>query len=225
MTFASQVIDFISDLHFPVVPNDHIRVMNPFRDAVTMEITRAFYHRFYSDQQERWMIIGINPGRFGGGVTGVPFTDPVRLEQVCGISNPWPKKQELSSVFIYDMINAFGGVDNFYSKFYITAVSPLGFTRDNKNLNYYDDKELLLGIRPFVIECMEKQLQFGIHRNVAFCLGDGKNFKYLNAVNAELRFFNTIIPLSHPRFIMQYRVKKKHEFIDKYLTAFTQFSA
>jgi len=223
MNFANQVIDFLNDLRFPIELNENIRVMNPFRDAVTMELTREFYNQFYNDQQERWMIIGINPGRFGGGVTGIPFTDPVRLETVCGISNPWSKKQELSSVFIYDMINAFGGVDSFYSKFYITAVSPLGFTRDNKNLNYYDDKGLLLRIRPFVVECMEKQLQFGIHRNVAFCLGDGKNYKYLNALNTEMRFFNTIIPLSHPRFIMQYRVKKKHEFIGKYLDAFRQY--
>jgi len=58
---------------------------------------------------------------------------------------------------------------------------------------------------------------------VAFCLGDGKNYKYLNALNTEMRFFNTIIPLSHPRFIMQYRVKKKHEFIGKYLDAFRQY--
>jgi len=223
MNFANQVIDFLSDLHFPIELNENIRVMNPFRDALTTELLREFYHRFYNDQQERWTIIGINPGRFGGGVTGIPFTDPVRLETVCGISNPWPKKQELSSVFIYDMINAFGGVESFYSKFYITAISPLGFTRDNKNLNYYDDKELLLRIRPFVVECMEKQLSFGIHRNVAFCLGDGKNYKYLNALNTELRFFNTIIPLSHPRFIMQYRVKKKHEFIGKYLDAFRKY--
>ena len=197
--------------------------MNPFTEEVTLGITRQFYNRFYQDETKRWMIIGINPGRFGGGVTGVPFTDPIRLESACGIDNPWPKKQELSSLFIYEMIDAFGGVSEFYKKIYITAVSPLGFTKNGKNLNYYDDKELLQKIRPFAIECIERQLDFGIHRNAAFCLGDGKNYKYLTALNNEMGFFETIVPLSHPRFIMQYRLKKKDEYIQAYLSRFHEF--
>jgi hypothetical protein len=43
-------------------------------------------------------------------------------------------------------------------KFYISAVSPLGFVIEGKNLNYYDDKVLQQRIQPFVIDCMEKQL-------------------------------------------------------------------
>ena len=163
------------------------------------------------------MIIGINPGRFGGGVTGIPFTDPIRLQINCGINNSWSKKQELSSSFIYEMINAFGGPEVFYNKFYITAVSPLGFTKDNKNLNYYDDKSLENDIKDFVHDCMNRQLQFGINRDVAFCLGDGKNYKYLSKLNEEYNFFDKIIPLSHPRFIMQYKLKKKQEYIAHYL--------
>jgi hypothetical protein len=222
MTFAKHVTGFLSNLKLPVQLHEGVNVMNPFLDPVTMEITRQFYDRYYSDEEKRWMIIGINPGRFGGGITGVPFTDPIRLENECGIKNPWPKKQELSSVFIYDMISAYGGVSHFYKKMYITAISPLGFTKHNKNLNYYDDKALMQRIRPFVIDCLEQQLQFGIHKDAAFCLGDGKNFKYLHALNQELKFFKTIIPLSHPRFIMQYRLKKKQEYIDTYLSRFRE---
>src|SRR5690349_11547613 len=106
MTFGEHVINFVTDLHFPVEPGESVEVMNPFRDPAAMEVTRAFYERFYNDQKERWMIVGINPGRFGGGVTGIPFTDPIRLQRECGIFNSWPKKQELSSVFIYEMISA-----------------------------------------------------------------------------------------------------------------------
>ena len=168
------------------------------------------------------MIIGINPGRFGGGVTGIPFTDPIRLQKYCGIENVWVKKQELSSLFIYNMINAHGGPELFYNKFYITAVSPLGFTMHNKNLNYYDDKKLKDDIKDFVVDCMHKQFKFGINRDVAFCLGDGKNFKYLSKLNDEMNFFKQIIPLSHPRFIMQYKLKQKQFYIDKYVTAFRQ---
>ncbi len=191
--------------------------MNPFLDSYTITICRAFYHKYYNDQNKRVMIIGINPGRFGGGVTGIPFTDPIRLQNECNIENVWPKKQELSSLFMYDMIKAFGNVITFYNTFYITAVSPLGFTRHNKNLNYYDDKHLQKEIKHFVVECMNKQLRFGIERDVAFCLGDGKNYKYLSGLNEEQKFFKTIIPLPHPRFIMQYKLKRKEEYIEYYL--------
>ena len=89
----------------------------------------SFYTKYYSDNNKRILLLGINPGRFGGGVTGIPFTDPVRLEKVCGIKNDFQKKQELSSVFIYEMIEAYGGAEKFYKQFYISAVSPLGFVK------------------------------------------------------------------------------------------------
>jgi hypothetical protein len=216
MNFADKMLPFIQSLHLPAILPEGIEVMNPFRDTTTLEFCRQFYLKYYNDSLPRWTIFGINPGRFGGGITGIPFTDPIRLEKDCGIINPWSKKQELSSVFIYDMIHAFGGPNYFYQKFYITAISPLGFTRNNKNLNYYDDKTLQLNIEGFVVESLKRQLDFGIYRNVAFCLGDGKNHTYLRRLNEVHRFFDAIIPLPHPRFIMQYRLKRKQEYIEFY---------
>ena len=218
MSFADDILYFLKHLHLDIKLPDEIKVMNPFKDKVTMQVCTQFYKKYYSDNKERWMIIGINPGRFGAGITGVPFTDPIRLKNVCGIDNHFQQKQELSSLFVYDVINAFGGADKFYQNFYITAVSPLGFTRHGKNLNYYDDKNLQSSIKDFVVDCMNRQLKFGINRNVAFCLGDGKNYKYLSKLNEEMKFFKKIIPLSHPRFIMQYKLKKKDEYIRSYLT-------
>src|SRR5687768_18158258 len=46
---------------------------------------------------------------------------------------------------------AYGGCDKFYSDFFITAVSPLGFVKNGKNVNYYDDRELLYAVTPFKI--------------------------------------------------------------------------
>ena len=92
-------------------------------------------------------MLGINPGRFGAGVTGITFTDPVRLEKECGIPNNFDKRQELSSVFIYDFIAAWGGAEAFYSRFFLSAVFPLGFTREGRNLNYYDDPQLMGRLR------------------------------------------------------------------------------
>ena len=223
MTFAQQVLQFITVLNFPNhLPGD-IQVMNPFHDRDTLEICRKFYEQFYADNNKRWMVLGINPGRFGGGVTGIPFTDPIRLETNCGIINGWAKKQELSSLFIYDMIKEYGGVKTFYDTFYITAISPLGFMKDNKNLNYYDDKTLLQEVKTFAIDCLCRQLEFGIYRNAAFCLGDGKNYKFASQLNNETKFFDKLVPLPHPRFIMQYKLRKKQEYIHRYISQFHEF--
>lgn len=139
-----------------------------------------------------------------------------------GIPNPWTKKQELSSVFIYEMIEAFGGAEEFYKQFYITAVSPLGFIKDGKNINYYDDKNLQQTIKPFVVDCLQKQFKW-INSDFAFCLGEGKNFAYLSNLNDEYKFFKKIIPLPHPRFIMQYKLKQQEKYINNYLEAFKAF--
>lgn len=162
------------------------------------------------------MLVGINPGRFGGGVTGIPFTDPVRLQRDCGIPNECVKKQELSSVFMYEMISALGGPGHFYGKFYITAISPLGFVKEGKNLNYYDDKNLRKDITPFVVDCMERQLAFGLERDTAFCIGEGENLKFFRQLNNQFRWFGEIVGLPHPRFIMQYKLKQKGHYIQLY---------
>jgi len=163
--------------------------------------------------------LGINPGRFGGGVTGIPFTDPIRLEKVCGIKNDFLKKQELSSVFIYSMIEAYGGAEKFYGQFYISAISPLGFIKDGKNLNYYDDKTIKQLIEPFVIDCIRKQLSWGLYTDVCFCIGEGENLRYLQQLNNEHKWFKEIKAVSHPRFIMQYKLKQKDIYIQQYIDA------
>jgi hypothetical protein len=48
-------------------------------------------------------------------------------------------------------------------------------------------------------------------------LGEGENFKFLNQLNNELEIFRKIVPLAHPRFIMQYRRKKVSEHVEDYL--------
>ena len=222
MTFSKKILSFFKSLDLQAELPADVEVMNPFKDKLTFDLCSKFYNKYYNDNDSRYMILGINPGRFGGGITGVPFTDPIRLQNICGIENDFQKKQELSSVFIYEMINAFGGAGKFYNKFYISSISPLGFTKNNKNLNYYDDKNLEQSIKKFVIDCIKTQLKFGIKTEVVFCLGEGKNFNYLCRINEEMKFFKKVVPLSHPRFIMQYKLKKKEEYIQRYLYELAQ---
>ncbi|MCF8366038.1 MAG: DUF4918 family protein [Bacteroidales bacterium] len=59
----------------------------------------------------------------------------------------------------------------------------------------------------------------GADLNCFICIGGGKNFKYLNHLNDSLKLFRKIIPLDHPRFIMQYRRKALDQYVKKYLEA------
>ena len=217
MNFADDILHFFFDLKLPFKLPKDVEVLDAHQHNDVQQVCTSFYKKYYNDNSKRHVLIGINPGRFGGGVTGIPFTDPIRLEKVCEIKNDFQKKQELSSVFIYEMIEAFGGAQAFYNKFYFSAMSPLGFVKHGKNLNYYDDKNLLQLIQPFIIDCMQQQITFGLKTDVCFCIGEGENLKYLRKLNDEHAWFNRIETLPHPRFIMQYRLKRKEEFIRQYV--------
>ena len=219
-TFATQadaILHFYRNLRPDFSMSDGISIMNPYENPATWAVASRFYRKFYGDSKPRVFIFGINPGRHGAGLTGVPFTDPLRLEEQCGIPNDWKKKAELSSEFVYAMIDAYGGVKAFYDQFYITALSPLGFMRDGKNLNYYDDKQLIKDFEPFMLQCIRLQLKTMPAPELCFCMGEGENYKYFSKVNERYRFFKEIIPLPHPRWVMQYRRKRIDEFVDLYL--------
>jgi hypothetical protein len=120
------------------------------------------------------------------------------------------------------MIDKYGGCEKFYGDFFISSVSPLGFTKTGSNgkevnFNYYDNRELSEAILDFTIDSINKQLEFGIDREVCFCLGTGKNFRYLSKLNDKHHFFERIEPLEHPRFIMQYKLKLKEFYIGSYI--------
>jgi len=222
-TFAEKIITFCSDLDFTGILPEGISVMNPFKENPSiLPVVSQFYRKFYNDNRRRYLILGINPGRFGAGVTGIPFTDTVRLKERCGLSIPGLKTYETSSVFIYEMINQYGGTEKFYSDYFISSVSPLGFTYKSRtgkrtNYNYYDSKKLTEAVKEFITGSIRRQLEWGIECDVCFCLGSGKNYDFLSKLNNEQGFFQRIEPLEHPRFIMQYRSKQKQVFIDRYI--------
>ncbi len=223
MTFGEKVITFSSSLKLKARLPKNIRVMNPFAEnPKALEISSAFYRKYYNDQKKRKLILGINPGRLGAGVTGVPFTDTKRLKGSCQLEFTGKQTHEPSSVFVYEVIEAYGGVNAFYDQVYISSVCPLGFVIQDekgkeKNYNYYDSKALTEAVKPFIIQSIQRQIAFGIHTDKCYCLGSGKNFKFLNDLNKEQQFFGEVIPLEHPRFVMQYKSKTKDEYIEKYL--------
>lgn len=220
MTSWNQLLlQFYTHLQPPKLLPNNIEWLYPQQQPEVITVLASFLDKFYNDTNPRQLILGINPGRFGAGVTGVNFTAPLQLTEACGIEHPFKMQSEISAEFIYRVIEAFGGVERFYGQYFVSSVCPLGFVQNKVNLNYYDDKELLQHVEPFILESLQKQLSFPFRREKCICIGGEKNFRYLNKLNEEHRWFQEIIPLPHPRFIMQYKRKQLSDYIQLYLSA------
>jgi hypothetical protein len=217
-TFAKRAFRFYKGLVAPRVPRGVI-VMNPYTDARVLRHVRQFLDKYFDDDRPRTLVLGINPGRFGAGITGVTFTDPVALAEKCGIRNDLQRLKELSSEFVYMVIELCGGPRKFYRNNFLTAVCPLGFIRNGVNLNYYADRALARSVTPFIVDSIRKQIEMGGRADRAIVLGIGPNLHFLEELNAKHGFFREIVPLEHPRFIMQYRRRKLDEYIEKYREA------
>lgn len=217
-TLADRMIKFYYSLNPDQWKLPHgIGLLNPFSNDDAKPIFEEFYHKYFSDDSKRHLIVGINPGRFGAGITGIPFTDPKTLEEECDIKNDFNKRYELSAIFVYEMIKTFGSVEDFYTRFIISSVVPLGFVKNGKNINYYDDRALEESLTPHIVEYIKAQIDLGLYTDKVFVLGQGKNYKYFHKLNEKEQFFDEVIPLPHPRWVMQYRLKRKQEYLDEYM--------
>lgn len=216
-SWALNLFSFYSEL----VPPQHIPAdiewLYPQQSPEVLQVLAAFLHKYYKDTAPRQLVLGINPGRFGAGITGVNFTASKQMTEDCNLEHPFKKGSELSAEFIYSMIKAFGGVEAFYARFFIGSVCPLGFVKRGKNINYYDDKSLQTAVEPFIISSLNQLLAFGFKRDKCFCIGGAKNYTYLDTLNAKHGWFNEIVPLPHPRFIMQYKRKQVPHYIEQYV--------
>ena len=221
-SFGDKVIDFNKELNFTGALPEGFQVLNPYLDnPETIEVMKQFYQKFYSDTEQRKFIVGINPSRHGAGVTGVPFTDTKRLESICGIKMDSAHTHEISSVFMYDMIQEFGGASAFYKQFYINSPFPLAIVRKTKegnwlNANYYDDSNLFEMVKDFMILTLRNHISLGLDTSEVYLLGK-KNALFIQKLNKEAHLFDHLKVLEHPRYIQQYKSKEKQLYIDKYI--------
>ena len=222
MTTANKIIQFYKRLHPNWTLPSEIELLFPFDKAETWKCVESFYSKYFNDKKSRTLILGINPGRFGAGLTGIPFTDPKILLEECNIDNPFPKKNELSAIFVYELIEAYGGKEKFYQDYFISSVCPLGFIKNGININYYDEKPLTNAVTPHIVELMKLQIEVAGYSGRAFSLGKGLNYKYLKRLNDEYGFFDEVIPLPHPRWVMQYRRKSKDDIRDAIIALLKQ---
>lgn len=222
-TFADHIIKFNENLSYTGNVPEGFDVLNPYlENPETLMVMQKFYHKYYNDSSRRKFIIGINPSRHGAGVTGVPFTDTKRLESVCGIKMESAHTHEISSVFMYDMIEGYGGADLFYKDVYINSPFSLAIVRKTKNgwlnANYYDDKKLFEVVKDFMIESLKKHISLNLDTSEVFILGK-KNADIMSKLNKETKLFDKMTVLEHPRYIQQYKSKEKQLYIDKYIVA------
>ena len=247
-SLADKLISFYQSIKPPRNLPAGIDVLFPQKEKQVKELVKSFFTKYFNDDHPRHLMLGINPGRYGAGITGINFTAPKQLKEYCGIDHHLKLTSELSAEFIYEMIYEYGGVKEFYNDWFISAVCPLGFVQKpavrgvngnanflnpskgadeavrsgavlGKNMNYYDDKKLLEAVTPFIIDCLNKQVAMGFNTDKCICIGGEKNFKFLSGLNDEHKWFNEIVPLPHPRFILQYRRKQKDKYIHQYLSA------
>ena len=206
---------------------ENYNIINPFngenKDKIK-EITNVFYKKYYNDNNKRYLILGSSPARKGTSLTGVPFEDASHLYEITGISIDDFYIKKSNSDFLYEVMDKYGGVEKFYKDFYLSFICPLGIEKLNNkgnyvNRNYYENKKLENSLYNFIIDSIKRQISFGIDTSVVYCIGSGENYKFLTKINEEYKFFDKIIPLEHPRFIMQYNSKDKDKYISKYLEA------
>lgn len=218
MSLSNKLTRFYLNLQLPKLPKG-FELLFPQQHIEVQKITKLFFKKFYADNQPRRMMLGINPGRLGAGITGINFTAPKQLKENCGIDHPFKISSELSAEFIYEVIDHYGGAEIFYNDWFIGAVSPLGFVKDGKNINYYDDTTLMKAVTPFIVSSLQQQLSFGFKTDYCVCIGEDKNYKFLSQLNEQYKWFDEIVAVSHPRFVMQYKRKNKQTYIDKFIFA------
>ncbi|QKG52342.1 uracil-DNA glycosylase family protein [Hymenobacter sp. BRD67] len=217
--FATRLLQLFSTFPLPATPLPlGVEARSSYQEPEVQDLMRRFAQRFYRANHQRVGIFGINPGRFGGGRTGISFTDPVALSDSCGITHNLPqKRRELSSEFVYNFIAELGGPAGFYDHFFLSAVYPLELTREGKNYNYYDAPAIIKALWPDMLRSLTSQAErLNLRRDVAVSLGR-RNGEFLQKLNNELGLFERIEILDHPRFLMQYRRKRLAENVARYV--------
>jgi hypothetical protein len=117
-----------------LIDNPDIEIIEKDEDALKNQI--LFDGKYYHEGFPKIVLCGINPGRKGAGITGIPFIDPPTLAKRLPDNNIKGKKEN-SAEFFNEIIDCFG-VDKFYKHFYVTNFSWFGFIKkDGTNCNYF----------------------------------------------------------------------------------------
>lgn len=215
--FADRLLHFLTQFPTPAMPlPESVHAYSPYQESTPRELFWQFAQRYYTGNQPRVALLGINPGRLGNGRTGVAFTDPVALT-TWGIANDLPRRREPSSEFVQAVIEAMGGPQAFYQHFFLGSLYPLVLLREGLNHNFYDSPAVTAALWPSIQDSVRRQVhEVGLAQHAAICLGR-RNGQYFTKLNNELGLFQQIHILDHPRFLMQYKRKALAENVAHYV--------
>ncbi|WP_201981328.1 uracil-DNA glycosylase family protein [Hymenobacter rubidus] len=217
-TFADRLLHFLTTFPLPTALPAGVEARSPFREPEVFDLLSRFAHRYYPDAPPRVAVLGINPGRLGMGRTGVAFTDPSALADICGIAHNLPRQRpETSTQFVYKVITEMGGPAAFYQHFYVGSLYPLVLLKNGLNYNYYDSPALIKALWPAIQLSLRLQVQeLGLRRDVAVSLGK-RNGEFFKRLNVELNLFDEILVLDHPRYLMQYKSRNTEANVAQYV--------
>jgi hypothetical protein len=219
-TFATRLRHFLTSFPLPGALTDNVQALSPYHEPTPLALFSQFAAQYYADNQPRVALLGINPGRLGNGRTGVAFTDPVALADY-GIPNELPQQREPSSQFVHAVVQAVGGSAVFFRHFFLGSLYPLVLLREGHNYNYYDAPALTAALDPAIRLSLQRQVEeVGLRRDVVVCLGR-HNGQYLTRWNQELRLFDHIHILDHPRYLMQYKRRDLTANVARYVEMLT----
>ena len=216
------MINYLGKLehHTPRFP-EGITSYNPYIDQNAWRCVSEFFRKFFDDNHARYVLFGINPFKWGAGLTGVPFTDARRLKEKCGIEFNDPASQENAAGFIYEVIDRIGGPEVFYKQFYFNWLCPLGLldskVKGHKGYSYYERANLYHGVKELIANNIAHLLDLGTNRENCIVIGRGKNEQYLRKINDERGFFKNIIPLEHPGYITRYHAGERDRYLKQYV--------
>ena len=204
--FADRLLHFLTAFPLPGPLPGGAQALSPLGEPAVYDLLSRFAYKFYADNRPRVAVLGINPGRLGMGRTGVAFTDPGALAEFCGIAHDLPRQRpEISTQFIYRVVEAMGGPAAFYQHFYLGSVYPLVLLRKGLNYNYYDAPALIEALWADMRRSLRQQVhEMGLRTDVVVSLGKRNGF-FLNRLNNELGLFDKVVVFDHPRYLMQYR--------------------
>lgn len=161
-----------------IIEDDGLSILDAFLE--NWANVKQFYAKYYGNSYPDTVLCGINPGRNGAGKTGVPFIDFSSLSKLLdGIDrDDW----ERSAQFFFEVVQHFGS-STFFRSFYVTNFSWVGYTRQSKNVNYYELPEEAQDIigKMFRYEMEQVQprriisLSKRVHQSVTTLLDDSIN--------------------------------------------------
>ncbi|UOQ77412.1 DUF4918 family protein [Hymenobacter sp. 5516J-16] len=216
MSFSDRLLHFLTEFPSPPPLPDGVTAFSPYQEPTPRALFTQFAQQYYTGDQPRIALLGINPGRLGNGRTGVAFTDPVALA-AWGIANELPRRREPSSEFIQAVVEAMDGPAAFYQHFFLGSLYPLVLLRNELNYNFYDSPAVTAALWPGIQHGLQQQVhEVGLARHAAICLGR-RNGLYFNRLNEELQLFDQIHVLDHPRYLMQYKRKHLAENVARYV--------